>query len=61
MAQRVMVPKPISEPEIARVEQALADIAPQFDNEHLPEAKAFNLWIVAIVMTIGTFMKVLDT
>ena len=55
------MPEPTSDQEIAHVEQALADIAPQFDNERLPEAKAFNPWIVAIVMTIGTFMKVLDT
>src|SRR5258708_20124569 len=55
------MPEAISEPEIAHVEPALADIAPQFDNESLPEAKAFNPWIVAVVVTIGTFMEVLDT
>ena len=55
------MPEPISELEVAHVEQALADIPPQFDNERLPEAKAFNPWIVAIVVTIGTFMEVLDT
>ena len=41
--------------------RALANIAPNFDNERLPEAKIFNPWIVAIVVTIGTFMEVLDT
>ena len=55
------MPEPTSDQEIAHVEQALADIAPEFDNERLPEAKAFNPWIVAIVVTIGTFMEVLDT
>src|SRR5271170_4053461 len=50
-----------SNPENAYVEQALADIAPQFDNKPLPEAKAFNPWVVAVVVTIGTFMEVLDT
>jgi DHA2 family multidrug resistance protein len=48
-------------PDIAQAEQALADIAPQFDNERLPEAKTFNPWMVAVVVTIGTFMEVLDT
>src|ERR1700678_178288 len=61
MAQGVMVPKPISEPEIAHVEKVPADIVPQFDNKPLPGAKAFNPWIVAVVVTIGTFMEVLDT
>jgi DHA2 family multidrug resistance protein len=51
----------IDNPDMAHAEQSLADIAPQFDNERLPEAKAFNPWIVAIVVTIGTFMEVLDT
>ena len=53
--------EPISNTGIAEAEAALADIAPQFDNERLPEAKVFNPWIVAIVVTIGTFMEVLDT
>jgi MFS transporter, DHA2 family, multidrug resistance protein len=53
--------KTTSKPENGHAEQALADIATQFDNERLPEAKAFNPWIVAIVVTIGTFMEVLDT
>lgn len=53
--------KPNSKLDITNAEQALADIAPQFDNERLPEAKRFNPWIVAVVVTIGTFMEVLDT
>src|SRR6204780_3465545 len=53
--------KTISKPEIAHVEQTVADIATQFDNKPLPEAKTFNPWIVAVVVTIGTFMEVLDT
>jgi DHA2 family multidrug resistance protein len=48
-------------PEIEEVEQVLADIAPQLDNERLPEAKTFNPWVVALIVTIGTFMEVLDT
>jgi DHA2 family multidrug resistance protein len=55
------MPKTTVSPENAPVEQALADIAPQFDNQPLPEVKTFNPWIVAIVVTIGTFMEVLDT
>ena len=52
--------------EIEEAEQSLAEIAPEFDNEsptktELPAPKAFNPWIVAIVVTIGTFMEVLDT
>ncbi|WP_220464930.1 DHA2 family efflux MFS transporter permease subunit [Granulicella sp. 5B5] len=46
---------------IAQAEDSLAETAPAFDNERLPEAKIFNPWIVAIVVTIGTFMEVLDT
>src|SRR6202789_269277 len=57
----VIVPRPISEPEIAHVEKAPADIVPQFNNKRLPEARVFNPWIVAVVVTIGTFMEVLDT
>lgn len=48
-------------PDMAHSGQSLADIAPQFGNKRLPEAKVFNPWIVAIVVTIGTFMEVLDT
>ena len=61
MLQGVIVPGPISEPEIAHVEKAPADIVPQFDNKRLPGARVFNPWIVAVVVTIGTFMEVLDT
>jgi DHA2 family multidrug resistance protein len=43
------------------MEESLAEIAAPFDNERLPEAKQFNPWIVAMVVTIGTFMEVLDT
>jgi DHA2 family multidrug resistance protein len=61
MIQGVIVPGPISEPEIAHVEKAPADIVPQFNNKRLPGARVFNPWIVAVVVTIGTFMEVLDT
>src|ERR1700749_1653334 len=63
---------PVAEPtseieaELEKLEQSLADTAPEFDNESLqpaekPQPKVFNPWIVAIVVTIGTFMEVLDT
>jgi len=56
------MPKASSNPDrMSAAEESLSEIAPQFDNERLPEAKAFNPWIVAIVVTIGTFMEVLDT
>jgi DHA2 family multidrug resistance protein len=42
-------------------ELGLQEIAAPFDNERLPQAKVFNPWIVAMVVTIGTFMEVLDT
>jgi MFS transporter, DHA2 family, multidrug resistance protein len=51
----------IEESEVAQAESPLAEIAPQFDNERLPEVRVFNPWIVAMVVTIGTFMEVLDT
>jgi DHA2 family multidrug resistance protein len=51
----------LEEPELLGAEESLAEIAPQFDNERLPEPKIFNPWIVALVVTIGTFMEVLDT
>jgi DHA2 family multidrug resistance protein len=35
--------------------------APRADGGAKPAAKVFNPWIVAIVVTIGTFMEVLDT
>jgi DHA2 family multidrug resistance protein len=52
---------PETEPQIQPAEQALAAIAAPFDNEETPEAKIFSPWIVAMVVTIGTFMEVLDT
>jgi DHA2 family multidrug resistance protein len=55
------MPVLIEESEILQAEVSLAEIAPQFDNERLPEARVFNPWIVALVVTIGTFMEVLDT
>jgi len=55
------MPALIEEQDIAQAEQSLAETAPLFDNESLQEAKAFNPWIVALVVTIGTFMEVLDT
>ncbi len=51
----------VTERNLANAERSLADTAAQFDNERLPEAKIFNPWIVALVVTIGTFMEVLDT
>ncbi|HEY8997448.1 MAG TPA: DHA2 family efflux MFS transporter permease subunit, partial [Edaphobacter sp.] len=51
----------IEESEIALAESSLAESVPAFDNEQLPEARTFNPWIVAMVVTIGTFMEVLDT
>ena len=55
------MPKTIDQSEIAPVEQALANIAQPFDNKPLPGAKVFSPWVVAVVVTIGTFMEVLDT
>jgi DHA2 family multidrug resistance protein len=55
------MPAVMDELEVDRAEQSLAEIAPEFDNERLPQAKIFNPWIVAMVVTIGTFMEVLDT
>ena len=59
------------EAELDDLERSLAEIAPDFDNESsgqrvaapnaLNPPKIFNPWIVAIVVTIGTFMEVLDT
>ncbi len=45
---------------ILESEQSLGS-APRFDNERLPEVKVFNPWIVALVVTMGTFMEVLDS
>ncbi len=47
--------------EATGAEAALASDIPSFDTEHLPQARIFNPWIVAMVVTIGTFMEVLDT
>ena len=55
-------PELLPAPEAPRqAEQALADSNPQFDNLAGPQARTFNPWIVALVVTIGTFMEVLDT
>jgi DHA2 family multidrug resistance protein len=45
-------------------EQALADSNPRFDlqaDSLASPTRTFNPWIVALVVTIGTFMEVLDT
>jgi DHA2 family multidrug resistance protein len=42
-------------------EAALAETIPAFDNEFEAPRRIFNPWIVALVVTIGTFMEVLDT
>src|ERR1700753_3736293 len=51
--------------ELARLEESLAASAPESASssgeERNPARKLFNPWIVAIVVTIGTFMEVLDT
>ena len=51
------------EAEIA--EEALGASAPEFEPgvrlETVPEPRVFNPWIVALVVTMGTFMEVLDT
>ncbi|RXH56416.1 DHA2 family efflux MFS transporter permease subunit [Granulicella sibirica] len=51
----------LEEPALVPAEDSLRDIAPPFDNERTPEPRVFNPWIVALVVTIGTFMEVLDT
>jgi MFS transporter, DHA2 family, multidrug resistance protein len=55
------MPETIDKSETAQVEQALANIAQPFDNKPLRGAKVFSPWVVAVVVTIGTFMEVLDT
>ena len=40
------------EPEILEAEASLAESVPAFDNETLPQARLFNPWIVALVVTI---------
>ncbi|WP_348266897.1 DHA2 family efflux MFS transporter permease subunit [Edaphobacter paludis] len=51
----------LEEEELVEADASLAEIAAPFDNERLPEPKVFNPWIIALVVTIGTFMEVLDT
>jgi len=51
----------MSQEQAVGAEAALAEGIPSFDEQHLSPAKVFNPWIVAIVVTIGTFMEVLDT
>ncbi|HEV2710798.1 MAG TPA: DHA2 family efflux MFS transporter permease subunit [Edaphobacter sp.] len=55
------MPAVLEEEELVEAEASLAEIATPFDNERLPEPKVFNPWIIALVVTIGTFMEVLDT
>ncbi len=55
------MPAVLEEEELVQAEAALAEIAAPFDNERLPQPKVFNPWIIALVVTIGTFMEVLDT
>ncbi|HTJ29701.1 MAG TPA: hypothetical protein VL346_04350, partial [Acidobacteriaceae bacterium] len=56
-----------TEAEIEELERSFANSAPELDEspsaDHAgqPAPKLFNPWIVAIVVTIGTFMEVLDT
>jgi DHA2 family multidrug resistance protein len=49
------------EEEVTGAEASLARDIPSFDGRHLPPAKTFSPWIVALVVTIGTFMEVLDS
>ncbi|MFC5861476.1 DHA2 family efflux MFS transporter permease subunit [Acidicapsa dinghuensis] len=51
----------IVEEEVAGAEESLARDIPEFDSQHLTPARAFSPWIIAMVVTIGTFMEVLDT
>jgi len=51
----------LTERSIAQAESSLAASSPKFDNERLPEAKLYNPWIIALVVTLGTFMEVLDS
>lgn len=47
--------------EATGAEASLASSIPSFDGQHLPPARVFSPWTVALVVTIGTFMEVLDT
>src|ERR1700691_2835057 len=46
-------------------EEPLSASAPEFEPgfalETVPEPRTFNPWIIALVVTMGTFMEVLDT
>jgi DHA2 family multidrug resistance protein len=55
------MPAVLEQEELLQPEAALAEMAAPFDNERLPKPKVFNPWIIALVVTIGTFMEVLDT
>jgi len=48
-----------------RAEESLAPSAPEFEPgvplETVAEPRVFNPWIIALVVTMGTFMEVLDT
>jgi len=48
-----------------RAEESLAPSAPEFEPgvslETVVEPRVFNPWIIALVVTMGTFMEVLDT
>ena len=49
-----------------RAESSLAPSAPEFEPGRpliveAPRARAFNPWIITLVVTLGTFMEVLDT
>jgi DHA2 family multidrug resistance protein len=51
--------------EINDAEAALSEVIPSFDTSDrqpvAPAARLFNPWVIALVVTIGTFMEVLDT
>jgi DHA2 family multidrug resistance protein len=54
------------ESEVYKTEGSLTEIAPEFEPgiplEFAPESpRVFNPWIIAMVVTMGTFMEVLDT
>ncbi len=54
-----------AEATLDRAESSLAPSAPEFepgvDLAFAPPARVFNPWIIALVVTMGTFMEVLDT
>ena len=61
------MPAVLDSPEVDEAEQSLAAVAPAaaFDGQAISPGKAaarvFSPWTVAMVVTIGTFMEVLDT